>query len=154
MLPMTPRPTFQQLNLVVTDMGAAVDFYRLLGLNIDAGPEDWPPGTGGCHSSARSTDGSHLDLDNAAFAHTWGHDDLAAGRPVIGFSFPTRDAVDDTYRALVTAGYEGRLGPYDAFFGSRYAIVADPDGHDIGLMSPRQADRGFIPDRDGQPSAT
>ena len=37
---------------------------------------------------------------------------------------------------LIAAGYEGRQLPYDTFWGARYAVVADPDGHDVGIMSP------------------
>jgi uncharacterized glyoxalase superfamily protein PhnB len=55
---------------------------------------------------------------------------------VLGFSLPTREAVDERYRELTSAGYRGRQPPFDAFWGARYAIVADPDGHDVGLMSP------------------
>jgi uncharacterized glyoxalase superfamily protein PhnB len=55
---------------------------------------------------------------------------------VIGFSLPTRCAVDKTYTELTEAGYVGRQSPFDAFWGARYAIVADPDGNDVGLMSP------------------
>ena len=49
---------------------------------------------------------------------------------------PDRQAVDDRYAELISAGYRGRQPPFDAFWGSRYAIVADPDGNDVGLMSP------------------
>ncbi len=26
--------------------------------------------------------------------------------------------------------------PYDAFWGARYAVVSDPDGNGVGIMSP------------------
>jgi hypothetical protein len=39
---------------------------------------------------------------------------------------------------LTAAGYPGRQVPYDAFWGSRYAIVEDPDGVPVGLMSPAE----------------
>jgi uncharacterized glyoxalase superfamily protein PhnB len=55
---------------------------------------------------------------------------------VLGFTFPTREAVDERYASLTAAGYGGRQPPFDAFWGARYAIVADPDGNDVGLMSP------------------
>jgi uncharacterized glyoxalase superfamily protein PhnB len=55
---------------------------------------------------------------------------------VIGFSVDTRDHVDRIHAALVAAGHESRQVPYDAFWGARYAIVADPDGNDVGIMSP------------------
>ena len=55
---------------------------------------------------------------------------------VVGFSLPSRDAVDTAYAELTAAGYHGRQAPFDAFWGGRYAIVADPSGNDVGLMSP------------------
>ena len=36
---------------------------------------------------------------------------------------------------LTAAGYAGRQPPYDTFWGARYAVVADPDGNDVGIMS-------------------
>jgi uncharacterized glyoxalase superfamily protein PhnB len=48
----------------------------------------------------------------------------------------TREAVDERFVELTSAGYLGRQAPFDAFWGARYAIVADPDGNDVGLMSP------------------
>jgi uncharacterized glyoxalase superfamily protein PhnB len=62
----------------------------------------------------------------------------ASGTVVFGFELPTRDAVDETYRDRPAAGAESRQEPYDAFWGARFAIVRDPDGHDIGLMGPRE----------------
>ena len=49
-------------------------------------------------------------------------------------------------RELVDAGYTGRQPPYDAFFGARYTIVADADGNDVGLMSPIDPDRKYVPE--------
>jgi uncharacterized glyoxalase superfamily protein PhnB len=65
---------------------------------------------------------------------------------VIGFSLPSRDAVDDLYATVISAGYPGRQEPYDAFWGARYAVVADPEGNDVGLMSPIDPDRAYTPD--------
>jgi uncharacterized glyoxalase superfamily protein PhnB len=44
--------------------------------------------------------------------------------------------VDRLYAELTAGGYRGKQPPYDAFWGARYAVVADPDGIDVGLMSP------------------
>jgi uncharacterized glyoxalase superfamily protein PhnB len=57
-------------------------------------------------------------------------------RGLIGFSVASRAAVDEKYTELTAVGYRGVQPPYDAFWGARYAIVADPDGNDVGLMSP------------------
>ena len=57
----------------------------------------------------------------------------------------SREAVDATYDDLTDAGYPGRQPPYDTFFGARYAIVADPDGNDVGIMSPPDPSRRTAP---------
>jgi hypothetical protein len=46
---------------------------------------------------------------------------------------------------MTAAGYVGRQPPFDAFWGARYAIVADPDGNDVGLMSPIDESRRHWP---------
>ncbi|MQA25546.1 MAG: hypothetical protein GEU94_08745 [Micromonosporaceae bacterium] len=35
--------------------------------------------------------------------------------------------------------------PYDAFWGSRYAIVIDPDGNEVGLKGPVNDQRRYEP---------
>ena len=44
--------------------------------------------------------------------------------------------VDETFERLTAAGHTGRQAPHDAFWGARYALVADPDGRPVGLQSP------------------
>ena len=58
----------------------------------------------------------------------------------------SRDAVDTRYAELTGDGCVGRQPPYDAFWGARYAIVQDPDGRDVGLMSPIDPDRKYQPE--------
>ena len=38
--------------------------------------------------------------------------------------------------ALAAAGAAVQQEPYDAFWGARYAVVSDPDGNGVGIMSP------------------
>lgn len=40
----------------------------------------------------------------------------------LGFSLPSRDAVDARHAELIAAGYAGRAAPHDAFWASRYAV--------------------------------
>jgi uncharacterized glyoxalase superfamily protein PhnB len=61
------------------------------------------------------------------------------GNVVIGFSVKTRRAVDAAFAKLTGAGHKGLMPPFDAFWGARYAIVADPDGNHVGIMSPSDA---------------
>lgn len=141
---MTDPPVFSQLNIVVRDMDAAVRFYRVLGLEISSAVEEWPSGSGARHVDGQSG-GAHLDLDNGAMTRIWAGQELEPGVAVIGFSVVSQDAVDEKFAQLTTAGYRGRRQPYDAFFGSRYAIVEDPDGHCIGLMSPADPELRYTP---------
>ena len=65
----------------------------------------------------------------------------------MGFAVASREAVDDRYADLVAAGYVGSQPPLDTFWGARYAVVEDPDGNHVGLMSP------IDPARRGAPPA-
>ena len=137
-----PRVTLDQINVICADPDASIAFYRRLGVEI---PQTaiWRTPTGVQHvgtrdAAAASTIG--LDLDSAAFAQHWnagwsGRADLH-GRVVIGFCVSSRAEVDDIYRDMTGAGYRGLQEPYDALWGARYAILADPDGIAVGLMSP------------------
>jgi catechol 2,3-dioxygenase-like lactoylglutathione lyase family enzyme len=127
-------PTFDQVNLVVSDMAATVAFYRRLGLNI---PETTPEWTSH-HRSAEISGGIDLDFDSAEFAAVWdeGWTKHTPRPAVFDLAVPTRAAVDDLYRELTDDGYVGEHPPHDAFFGSRYAIVQDPDGNPVGIRSP------------------
>ena len=127
------RPVLDQLNIVVRDMDAAVEFYRLLGIEIP----DTQPAWQSHHRTAEMSGEVDLDLDSTAFTPDWN-----AGWPsaqpgvVVGFRVATRKDVDDLYEELTGAGHRGQQAPYDAFWGARYAIVEDPSGNAVGLMSP------------------
>jgi catechol 2,3-dioxygenase-like lactoylglutathione lyase family enzyme len=139
---MDDSPLLDQLNLVVSDMQATVTFYRRLGLDIP----DTEPAFQVHHRSARLPGGLDLDFDSAEFARHWDAG-WQSGRAVIGFKVSNRERVDSLYSELTAFGYVGQQPPYDAFWGARYAIVEDPDGHPVGLMSPvdpeRRSDPGF-----------
>ena len=125
-------PKLVQLNLLVDDMAASLDFYRRLG--VTAADEEGEP-----HVELSLPGGLGLELDTMESVRLWHagvRADPASGRVVIGFSLPSRDAVDATYAELTAAGYQGRQQPFDAFWGGRHAIVADPNGNDVALMSP------------------
>ncbi len=137
-------PKLTMLNLVVADMRASLDFYRRLG-TVASGEADGP------HAELSMPDGFSLELDTAESARLWHagvRADPGTGHVVIGFALASREAVDARYAELTAAGYEGRQPPFDAFWGSRYAIVADPDGNDVGLMSPAEESMRTWPPRE------
>jgi catechol 2,3-dioxygenase-like lactoylglutathione lyase family enzyme len=132
------RAVFNQVNIIAKDVSATADFYQRLGFDFCA----WQTSTGVHHANAAPTgkQDAHLELDSAAFAQIWnvgwrGRRDLV-GRVVVGFKVETRAAVDELYAELTGAGYRGLQLPWDAFWGARYAVVEDPDGIAVGLMSP------------------
>jgi catechol 2,3-dioxygenase-like lactoylglutathione lyase family enzyme len=147
------RVTLDQLNIVCGDPAASIAFYRRLGVDI---PDEavWRTPTGIHHVGASDRSGEqaiHLDLDSSPFAQIWNagwadRDDLR-GRVVVGFRVPTRVAVDEIYRDMTGAGYRGLQQPYDAFWGARYAVIEDPDGVAVGVMSPIEPDRKSPPPR-------
>ena len=45
------------------------------------------------------------------------------------------DDVNATCARIAEAGYDTKKEPYDAFWGQRYANVADPDGNVVDLFA-------------------
>lgn len=136
------QPKLNLVTLVVRDMEAMIGFYRTLGLDIADSVPPWDL----LHRSTADSAGTTLDFDAASFASKW-NEGWPAGRTgaVVGFGLPSREAVDATYGALIAAGHTSQQPPYDAFWGARYAIVEDPDGNAVGLMSPIDPERQSAP---------
>jgi catechol 2,3-dioxygenase-like lactoylglutathione lyase family enzyme len=136
-------PILGQLNLVVADMAATVTFYRRLGLTIDDSHS-----FAAHHLAVTMPSGFVLEFDSVAFAKRWDagwRGQPGPARNVIGFDLPSREAVDARYADLTAAGYRGQQPPWDAFWGARYAVVEDPDGNPVGLMSPIDPARRSTP---------
>lgn len=136
---MDRAPQLDQINLVVADIEQSLAFYRLLGL-----PFNEPTGM---HAWYAFANGMRLELDQYEFAELWnsGTPPAIGGTAVFNVSVDERQHVDDLWQRMVDAGYGSPQRPYDAFWGSRYAIVADPDGYQIGLMSPGIEEHRFWP---------
>ena len=113
-------------------MEASVAFYRRLGVDVANTLPQWASD----HRNVNAQGAVDFDLDSSQFAAQWNQ-----GWPrdqtgvVIGFGVADRDTVDAVYTELTSAGYAGQQSPYDAFWGARYAVVADPDGNSVGIMS-------------------
>ena len=88
-------------------------------------------------NSNTSSEGASFDLDSMPFAAQWGR--VGRSGPVLGFRVTAREDVDRLYAELTAAGHVGQQPQYDAFWGSRFAVVEDPDGNPVALMSPSDA---------------
>jgi len=132
------NPVLNQVDLVVRDMDTTLVFYRALGVEI---PEAaiWRTATGAHHVEVLMPSGLFLHLDSAALAKAydrgWREPSGSGTRNVLSFRVEPRDEVDRIHEKLVGLGYRSAQPPYDAFWGARYAIVEDPDGNHVGLMS-------------------
>lgn len=140
------KPALDQINIIVGDFRRSVEFYRRLGVSFP----DQPGGANEIfHASGETDRGIDFDLDSAPFAQVWnkgwkGREDLV-GRVVVGFKLGSREDVDRLYADLTGAGHRGLQPPYDAFWGARYAMVEDPNGVAVGLMSPLDPAKRYWP---------
>ena len=134
------------LNIVVRDVEAAVDFYRRVGVEIPETLPEWQAHHRSAHSDDKENGGVDIDLDSTEFAPQW-NAGWPAAQPgvVVGFRVETREDVDELYEELTGAGARGQQPPYDAFWGARYAIVEDPSGNAVALMSPLDPARRTAP---------
>ena len=124
-----------QVNLVVRDVEVTRSFYSRLGL--DFGEEHDPVWA---HHHVGAPHGEHaaidVDLDSTSFVRKWD-----AGWPggtgiVVGFKVDSRQEVDELVSTLAAEGVPVQQEPFDAFWGARYAVLSDPDGNGVGIMSP------------------
>lgn len=124
-----------QVNLIVSNLERAKEFWAVLGW--DSSPRT--------SKAAVLTfpNGMNLVLHEPEFAQLWdpSYDGRAAGSTVVDLNLSSRTAVDDTHARVVAAGFANSVEPWDTFFGARYAIVCDADGHRIGLKSPLDPSR-------------
>ena len=144
------EPILDQLNLVVRDMERSLEFYRAIGLDI---PDDtvWRTETGPHHVEVKMPNGFELALDSEALAKVynagWQAFKGEGNRTVMSFRLGDANDVDAVHDRVVALGYGSSQAPYYTFWGSRYAIVVDPDGNHVGLMGPPDpAQRTMPPD--------
>jgi predicted lactoylglutathione lyase len=126
-----------QVNLIVTDLARAKEFWVALG---------WESTPRHPHAAVITfASGMNLVLHEPEFARLWdpAYDGPAAGSTVVDLSLPSREAVDEAHARVVAAGFASSVEPWDTFFGARYAIVCDADGHRIGLKSPQDPARSY-----------
>jgi predicted lactoylglutathione lyase len=135
MAPSPPQIRLDQLNLVVSDVSASRAFYTRLGVEFESTDDElWQ------HHHISAPHGERLpldvDLDSTSFAPKWNAGWNGAPGVILGFKVATRPEVDELVAELAVAGATVQQEPFDAFWGARYAVVSDPDGIGVGIMSP------------------
>jgi uncharacterized glyoxalase superfamily protein PhnB len=128
---MAIQPDMVGLN--VRDMGAALRFYRLLGMDIPSGVEKQQYVEVVTPNNYRIS-WNAISMVQDIFPESF---DPAGHRVGLAFRCDSPDEVDSVYRRMVQAGYTGFCEPWDAFWGQHYAVVMDPDGNLIDLFARR-----------------
>ncbi|MBU1866745.1 MAG: VOC family protein [Actinobacteria bacterium] len=120
------------IGILCSDLEASLGFYRAVGVPFS----DFDPDEG--HYSAELGDGIRLMLDGHEIARSFMEDftppqgnDLMT----LAVEFGTPGEVDAAYAAITAAGHASVREPFDAFWGQRYATVADPDGNQVDLYA-------------------
>lgn len=138
---MATHSKFTATYVFVADMAASLAFYGRLGLEFDA--------AGGHFARAITPEGAP-GLEFGTYALTQGYNPNwrqpgGAAKVTLNVELESREAVDDLYNAMTQDAEHGLLPPMDAFWGSRFAILLDPDGNEVGLHSPRDPERASAP---------
>jgi uncharacterized glyoxalase superfamily protein PhnB len=121
-------PQLDAIGIVSADPDRSRAFYRLLGVEIAEGDG---------HVEATLPNGVRLMLDSEEVIRSFRPDwTRATGNQLaLAFECASPAEVDETYRRVVDAGFHGEKEPWDAFWGHRYAQLADPDGVQIDLFA-------------------
>lgn len=120
------------IGIVTRDLARSLTFYRVLGVPVPEGLENEP------HVDVVLDDGTTLAWDTVAMVRSFdpGYEPPAGGHHIaLAFDTGSPAEVDAAYARLVEAGYEGRVAPWDAVWGQRYAVVLDPDGNSVDLYA-------------------
>ena len=131
-----PRPELDALGIVVTDMARTLEFYRLLGMEFDEGAEDEG------HVEATLPSGLRVMFDTEELMRSFDEafePPASRGRVTLAFGCGSPGEVDALHGAIVAAGFDSHLEPFDAFWGQRYATVLDPDGTHVDLFATLEA---------------
>jgi uncharacterized glyoxalase superfamily protein PhnB len=123
--------TLDAFGIICKDMAEAVRFYGLLGLDFPDGAESEQ------HVETELGGDIRLMFDTVELVKSFSDWEPASGGHRMGLAFRCADPadVDRTHALVVSRGYESLADPFDAFWGQRYATVADPDGNPVDLYA-------------------
>ncbi len=127
-----PTPVIDAVAVSTTNRARTLSFYRCLGFTF---PED---GDSEDHIEAETPPGAvRLMIDSAELMEKLTGDvPRPSNHSGFGLAFETAAEVDSAADAVSEAGFEVVTAPWDAFWGQRYATVADPDGYRVDLFAP------------------
>jgi uncharacterized glyoxalase superfamily protein PhnB len=121
-------PHLDAVGIVSSDLNRSRAFYRLLGVHIAEGND---------HVEATFPNGVRLMFDTEdvirSFRPDWRRE--TGNQCALAFACASPAEVDEIYHRVIEAGFHGEKEPWDAFWGHRYAQLADPDGVPVDLFA-------------------
>ena len=121
-------PKLDAIGCVSADLGRTRAFYALLGVEVAEGSD---------HVEATLPSGLRLMFDTEEVMRSFRPDWVPARGNTVALAFACASPaeVDEIYARVVAAGFHGEKEPWDAFWGQRYAQLADPDGTPVDLFA-------------------
>ncbi len=134
----TPKARFGGIDVVARDMAASLAFYRELGLDF---PDDKVYVEEGAphHIDVHFDGGGGFDIDSEFLTRRYDAGWPGGGGVVVSLRTDSRADVDALHDHMVGLDHPSHLAPFDAFWGARFAVLVDPDGNMVSLMSPMDA---------------
>ncbi len=122
--------SLQAIGIVSEDVARTLAFYKLLGVELKKTGD-------GDHYDATLPNGMRLMVDSVAVITSFDPSFKKVRGTGLSLCFDPGSAakVDALYAAITGAGFKSIKAPWDAFWGQRYACVADPDGNQVDLFS-------------------
>ena len=118
------------IGIVAADMAETIRFYRTLGLDVPETPDEGHVETP-LPSGVRRMFATEETI--RSFNPDWSRAD--GNQLSLAFECGSPAEVDELYRRVVDAGFRGEKEPWDAFWGQRYAQLADPNGVPVDLYA-------------------
>jgi len=120
------------IGLVTANMAESVRFYRAIGLDIPDLPPDEP------YFDVKLPSGVRLSWNTVDMMKQIEPDwvEPVGQRLACAFLCDSPAEVDVTYARVVGQGFKGKMEPWDAFWGQRYAALLDADGIQVDLFAP------------------
>jgi catechol 2,3-dioxygenase-like lactoylglutathione lyase family enzyme len=127
-----PSMKLDAVTVTSRDLATSARFYSLLGFRF---PEFAPDEK---HLEPLMAEGEvRLMIDDAELMKSiTGKDPTPPNHSSFAMKCESPAEVDAGVAAIRAAGFAVLKEPWDAFWGQRYAIVADPDGYMVDLFAP------------------
>lgn len=118
------------VGVTTSNLEKTVEFYSLIGFEF---PEHKPDED---HLEPKSTNGIRLMIDSKKLiTEILGEEPVPANHSAFAIEFDSPEEINTIVEKLKQAGMTIVKEPWDAFWGQRYAIVADPDGYKVDLFA-------------------